>query len=225
MLPPGQRARKTFPRFGLPPYANRFPNEIVSTSIAVSINDKEPFEIDFTSIDLPQITMKTDFHCVTTWSYIGAKWNGIKFIDFYEKYIRHLEPDGKQFSGAVLYAQDGYKTGLVLEDLLEESVMLADHLDNKPLPIEHGAPLRLVAPHHYGYKNLKHLSKIKFYSKMPVVKKGLRAFLDHPRARVAKEERGLWVPGWILRFVYRPLISRTAKKFRTGMNNFNRQNP
>lgn len=30
--------------------------------------------------------------------------------------------------------------------------------------------------------------------------------LDHPRARVAQEERARWLPGWLLRYAYRPLI-------------------
>ena len=30
--------------------------------------------------------------------------------------------------------------------------------------------------------------------------------MGHPRARVALEERGRWVPGWLLRYLYRPLF-------------------
>lgn len=85
----------------------------------------------------------------------------------------------------------------------------------------HGAPLRLVAPEHYGYKNLKHLKRIEFYATMPIVKRGMRAFLDHPRARVRKEERGRWVPGWILRYLYRPLISSGVKESREAMQKHN----
>ena len=35
----------------------------------------------------------------------------------------------------------------------------------------------------------------------------------HPRARVALEERGQWVPGWLLRYLYRPLIGTTVARF------------
>ena len=41
---------------------------------------------------------------------------------------------------------------------------------------------------------------------------GLR-FMAHPRARVAAEERGQWFPGWLLRYLYRPLINPTAARF------------
>ena len=111
-------------------------------------------------------------------------------MDFYEKYVAPLSHEDGPLGGAVLHAQDGYKTTLMVEDLLGEDVMLADSLDGRPLSVEHGAPLRLVAPGHYGYKNLKHLKRLDFHVEVPVIKRGIRAFLDHPRARVREEERG-----------------------------------
>lgn len=225
MLPPGQKARDSFPRFGLTPYAKRFPTDIATRIIDIEIDGGESIKFDISLTDLPRTTIQADFHCVTTWSYLGATWSGVRFIDFYERFVRPLEKNGNNFDGAVMYAQDGYKTDLRLEDLLQEDVLIADTLDGQPLPIEHGAPLRLVAPKHYGYKNLKHLSKIKFFKTLPEVKKGISAFLDHPRARVNKEERSRWVPGWILRFVYRPLIPNTVKAFSDAMKKIKPDEP
>jgi len=217
MCPPGQQARLDFPRFGLPPYAKRFPTDIDARIVVIDVNGESQLSIDVSSCELAQYSIKSDFHCVTTWSYIGANWSGVSFADFYEKYVSHLIDQDAPIVGAVLCGQDGYRTSLILKDLLMEGVMLADSLDGQPLSIEHGAPLRLIAPEHYGYKNLKHLKKIEFYTKMPVVKRGIRAFLDHPRARVKEEERGRWVPGWILRYIYRTLIARTVRQFSDGM--------
>ena len=77
----------------------------------------------------------------------------------------------------------------------------------------HGAPLRLVAPAHYGYKSIKHLHRIEFKLDAQGYRHvGLR-FMEHPRARVAFEERGQWVPGWLLRYLYRPLIGLTTARF------------
>ena len=174
-------------------------------------------EISDVFADLSRTSMQADFHCVTTWTYPNAKWSGVRFIDFFQKHIAHHDSQSNKIVGAVLYAQDGYTTTLLIEDLLNESVLLADSLDGHPLTIEHGAPLRLVAPKHYGYKNLKHLSRIEFYSTVPVVKRGIRAFLDHPRARVQREERGKWFPGWLLRYIYRKLIPGTVKEFKQAM--------
>jgi DMSO/TMAO reductase YedYZ molybdopterin-dependent catalytic subunit len=38
--------------------------------------------------------------------------------------------------------------------------MLAYEMEGKPLPRAHGAPLRLVIPEMYGYKNVKWLNGI-----------------------------------------------------------------
>jgi len=82
-----------------------------------------------------------------------------------------------------------------------------------PLPIAHGAPLRLLAPAHYGYKSVKHINRIEFWRSgahyRPV---GFR-FMAHPRPRVTHEERGQWLPGWALRHLYRPLVHPTASRF------------
>ena len=44
-------------------------------------------------------------------------------------------------------------------------VMLAYEMDGKPLPRVHGAPLRLVIPEMYGYKNVKWVSRIELVPK------------------------------------------------------------
>ncbi len=217
MIAPGQQPRIDFPRFGLPKYADRFPSRPDDRSITLEVNGKGRFKIDDALADLPRITHKADFHCVTTWTYQGAEWGGVKFKDFFDMHVRPLDIDQPQLTGAVLCAQDGYRTSLLLEDLMQDDVLLADTLNAEPLTIKHGAPLRLVAPAHYGYKNLKHLKKIEFHSVLPTIKQGVSAFLDHPRARVSKEERGRWVPGWILRYFYRQLIPGTEKVFRIAM--------
>lgn len=214
---PGQQAREDFPRFGLPKYADRFPSNLNDRAIAIEVNGKGRIAVEDVLADLPRTTLTADFHCVTTWAFQNAEWGGVKFKDFFEKHIQPLDIDEPRLVGAVLCAQDGYRTSLLLEDLLKDDVMLADTLDGQPLSIEHGAPLRLVAPAHYGYKNLKHLKRIEFHSVLPEIKRGISAFLDHPRARVSKEERGRWIPGWILRYFYRLLIPGTEKDFRIAM--------
>jgi DMSO/TMAO reductase YedYZ molybdopterin-dependent catalytic subunit len=217
MVSAGQKNRTDFPRFGLTAYAQRFPANPEDLSISIEVNGMGEIDIDNALADLPRTTMHADFHCVTTWTYPNAEWRGVKFGEFFQKYVQPLGSENLRITGAILYAQDGYRTTLLLEDLLGDDVMLADSLNGQPLSIAHGAPLRLVAPQHYGYKNLKHVKRIEFYSTLPIIKRGISAFLDHPRARVRKEERARWIPGWILRYVYRPLISVTVKKFRKAM--------
>ena len=44
--------------------------------------------------------------------------------------------------------------------------------------------------------------------------------MDHPRARVGHEERGRWIPGVVLRYLYRPLIGPTAVYFERAMQEY-----
>lgn len=215
MLPPGQTPRTDFPRFGLMQYAERYPSRPNDRAVSVKVLSGDPLVLSDALRDLPRTTLQADFHCVTTWSRLGLMWGGVRFSDFFRQRVAPLA--AAPMVGVVLRAQDGYRTTLLLEDLMVEDVLLADELNGQPISIEHGAPLRLVAPRQYGYKSLKHLTMLEFWATAPVVKHGPLAFLDHPRARVELEERGRWFPGWLLRRLYRPLIPSTAERFRVGM--------
>jgi DMSO/TMAO reductase YedYZ molybdopterin-dependent catalytic subunit len=95
---------------------------------------------------------------------------------------------------------------LPLADLLAPDVVIADRFDDRPLTVEHGAPIRLIAPAHYGYKSAKHLVAIELRHDAEGYRPLLPRLLDHPRARVAFEERGQLLPGWLLRYAFRPFI-------------------
>lgn len=157
----------------------------------------------------------SDFHCVTTWTRRSLRWSGFRFSELYERIVVPLarpRPDAR----FVILRQDGYASSLPLEDLLADNVVFADTLDGEPLSIEHGAPLRLVAPAHYGYKNAKHVSGVEFWRDDRYRYPAFR-FMVHPRARVALEERGRGVPGWLLRRLYRPLVRPTIRQFRRAL--------
>jgi len=179
--------------------------------------------IDNPLLGLNRVNLICDFHCVTTWSRQNVHWEGVRFADFYRHHILTKLQPGCTVQTVVFRGQDGYRTTLPLSDLLNEQVLLADRLDGQSLSIEHGAPLRLVAPAHYGYKSVKHLARIEFWQTSPKIKPAAFAFMDHPRARVALEERGRWFPGWLLRLAYRPLIRGTAELFRKAMNGANQR--
>ncbi len=215
-LPPGQKTREDFPRFGLPQYANRFPTntDLVKVEIGGDCNgllDSKAFNA------LPRLNQISDFHCVTTWTKQSLHWSGVKFKDIFESIISKTIDEPSSLSFVVLKAQDGYKTGMLLEDLLKNDVLLADTLNGEKLNIAHGAPVRLVAPAHYGYKNLKHLYRLEFYKEPVAVKQGYLSFMDHPRARVEKEERATGGPGWFFRYLYQPLIKSTVKQFANAL--------
>jgi DMSO/TMAO reductase YedYZ molybdopterin-dependent catalytic subunit len=211
VLPPGQKETAIFPRFGLPQYANRFPKEVDKISFSIG-GDVEEFQISNQLQSLPRTHQISDFHCVTTWSKLNLNWSGYRFKDFYTALIQPKVSAAQEITFVILKAQDGYKTSLPLSDLMNENVLLADQLNHQPLTIEHGAPIRIVAPDHYGYKNLKHIKRIEFYTERKVVKQGILGFMDHPRGRVAYEERAVG-PGIFFRWLYKFGIKKTMRDF------------
>ncbi|MBC8087917.1 MAG: molybdopterin-dependent oxidoreductase [Phycisphaerae bacterium] len=212
-LPRGQRARADFPRFGLTQFARRFPSDVLSCTIDVTGNVATPLHLTNALDGLPRVEQTSDFHCVTTWSYRALRWEGVRFADFYEHIILPRAIPNALATLVTLRGQDGARTGMLLDDLLATDVLLADCLNGEPLSIDHGAPLRLVAPAHYGYKSVKYLSRIEFLQPSEPYRVSGWRFMDHPRARVALEARGRVAPGWLLRYLYRPLIGGTVARF------------
>lgn len=222
-LPPGQFALKEFPRFGLGLFARRFPANPERVNLEIGGDVEQGLRISSDELrDLPRVEREADFHCVTTWSVQGQVWSGVRFADFYERIV---VPQVRPQPGAelvVLRGEDGYASSLPLADLLAADALLADQLNGAGLGIEHGAPLRLVAPAHYGYKNVKHLAKIEFWRDRRAYRFPFPypAFMDHPRGRVAFEERGRWIPAAILRWLYRLLIPSTIRSFRKATERY-----
>jgi len=63
---------------------------------------------------------------------------------------------------AVLYAAEGYTTGLSIERIRLSGNFLAYEMNGSPLPRAHGFPLRIFLPGKYGMKMPKWLTRIEF---------------------------------------------------------------
>lgn len=218
-LPAGQRPIADFPRFGLPQYADRFPQTVDAVSIEIADEQGNTATVSDALKKLEKIDQVSDFHCVTTWSHLQIKWSGYRFRDVLEKVIEPALGSPVKTKYAIFSGQDGYKNVLPIKDLLADDMLLATELHDQPLSVEHGAPMRLIAPAHYGYKSVKHLKRIDFANDLDKLKRPrFLKFLFHPRGRVDLEERGEYVPGWALRYLYRPLIAGTRKRFETALS-------
>ena len=120
---------------------------------------EEPLQVDLQGfVDLaPKWQQTSDFHCVTKWSRLDLVWSGISFSQI----IAIVRPtDAAGF--VVAYGADGYSTNLGLEDVMADDVLLAFELGGKPLPLEHGGPMRLLVPKRYAWKSAKFLRRIEF---------------------------------------------------------------
>jgi DMSO/TMAO reductase YedYZ molybdopterin-dependent catalytic subunit len=105
---------------------------------------------------LPKAEQVSTFHCVTGWTVNNVHWGGVRIGDVLARVAPHPEAHALRF----VSAERPYVDYLTLRQAALHDVMLAYEMDGKPLRREHGAPLRLVIPEMYGYKNVKWLSRI-----------------------------------------------------------------
>ncbi len=216
-LPPGQRAGSAFPRFGAA--APSIPEVPEVPRLRISGAVEAPGEIGIDELrSLPRREQVSDLHCVTTWTKQDLRWGGWRLADLYQRLILpRFRPRPEVSSGGtcwlVLFGLDGYRCSLRLDDALEADVLVADTLDSEPLSPFHGAPLRVVSPGQYAYKSLKHLSGIGLRTEPSRLPFGL----EHPRGRVAREERHARLPPALVRLPYRALIGPAAYLQRRGV--------
>jgi DMSO/TMAO reductase YedYZ molybdopterin-dependent catalytic subunit len=119
------------------------------------------------SYDLPTLRNKftrysqiTRHDCVEGWSVIG-KWTGVKLGDLLAdcvpmaqaRYVvfRCLDDDG---------TGTRYYESLNLQQAAHPQVLLAYGLNDRPIPVKNGAPLRLKVPTQLGYKSAKYVQHI-----------------------------------------------------------------
>jgi DMSO/TMAO reductase YedYZ molybdopterin-dependent catalytic subunit len=104
---------------------------------------------------LPRVRITADFHCVTRFSTLDNTWEGVATREL----LRGLAID-PEASHVMAHCYGGYTTNLPLEDFLSEYSLLADTHGGKPLPVDHGGPVRLVVPHLYAWKSAKWVNGI-----------------------------------------------------------------
>ncbi|HET9792950.1 MAG TPA: molybdopterin-dependent oxidoreductase [Thermoanaerobaculia bacterium] len=108
--------------------------------------------------------------CVEGWSAIGW-WGGLRFADFLEAHPPAAGAKWAKLESAVNLDSDGepdpYFVSIDLPTARHPQTLLATHRDGRPLSVEHGAPLRLLAPMKLGLKNIKAITRIVYSSAEP----------------------------------------------------------
>lgn len=108
-------------------------------------------------MSLKQTVVKSDIHCVTTWSRLDNTWEGVLFRDVMN--LVKVKPEARY---VMIHAEEGWTTNVPLEDLLYDNVLFAHKHDGIGLTPSHGWPLRLVVPHLYFWKSAKWVRGIEF---------------------------------------------------------------
>jgi len=131
---------------------------------------ERPLRLDYAALRaLPQAAMTADFHCVEGWSVPDLAWKGLRLSTLAElagprpeaRYVIFHALGGTRSRPGGL---DHYVECLPLADLLDPALgyLLALDLDGAPVPLAHGAPLRLVCPFDLAYKAIKFVTRLEF---------------------------------------------------------------
>lgn len=148
--------------------------------------------------------------CVEAWSMV-VPWVGIPLSDLIKRFkptskAKYVEfttlHDPEQMPGQKRNVLDWpYVEGLRMDEAMHPLTLMAVGLYGKVLPNQNGAPIRLVVPWKYGFKNVKSIVRIRFTETMPSTtwaKSGPREYgfyanvnpeVDHPRWSQARERR------------------------------------
>ena len=106
---------------------------------------------------LPKVSHTFLLQCGAPEPHGVVKWTGVKFSDFADMLGLVQGTDYCRLVGS-----DRHYVDESMETLRRPQVMLAWMMNDQPLPMAHGAPLRLVVPFRYGNRSIKAITEIMF---------------------------------------------------------------
>jgi DMSO/TMAO reductase YedYZ molybdopterin-dependent catalytic subunit len=119
---------------------------------------------------LARVGQVTRLVCVEGWSAV-AWWGGFRFADFLAAFPPATGARWAALVSSVSLDARGrpepYYVALDLPTARHPQTLLATDFDGRPLTVEHGAPLRLVAPVKLGLKQIKALTSIAYVADPP----------------------------------------------------------
>lgn len=162
---------------GYPPETKEFyklrDNNYRDYSLHIGGKVANEFDLSLDEIkSLPYQDQITKHICIQGWSAIG-QWGGVHMREI----IARARPD-KSVKYVIFHAHDVDASGkpfyeaLRLDDMRDEQTILAYEMNWKPLPLEHGAPLRLRCERKLGYKMVKYIKSIEFVDDFKAIGEG-----------------------------------------------------
>ena len=108
--------------------------------------------------------------CVEGWSAV-AWWAGLRFDDLLRAYPPASQARWVRVESSVNLDASGnpdpYYVSINLATASHPQTLIATHLNDQPLTVEHGAPLRLMVPVKLGLKNVKAITRLTYVSQEP----------------------------------------------------------
>lgn len=156
-LPPGQIAVEKIRDMGGTPGTAT----VANWSLRIHGEVEKPAILSYQEmLNLDQVHITCDIHCVTGWTLLDSEWSGIRLTTIMDR----VKP--RESGGFVIFeASGGYTSNVPISEIQKENVILAHSFFGEKLPQEHGAPVRVVIPDRYFYKSAKWLEAVKVTSR------------------------------------------------------------
>ena len=153
-IPPGQEAvQRLYDMGGIQGKAN--PHD---WQLQIHGEVEKPTTLTFQQlIELKQVELTCDVHCVTGWTLLDSEWSGVRL-----RTIMDLVKLKRDANFVIFEAAADYTSNIPIIEAKKDNVILAHSFFGKSLPIPHGAPVRALVPDLYFYKSAKWLEGIKF---------------------------------------------------------------
>ena len=150
-IPPGQYETRDFP------VLSAGPTPVVDLALwdlAVDGDVARPQRWSWAEFQaLPRERPLVDIHCVTQWSKLDTRWEGVPVAVL-------LEAAGARGACLVAHCDGGYTTNMPLADVAAGRGWVAFGYDGRALAPEHGGPARLLVPHLYFWKSAKWVRRL-----------------------------------------------------------------
>jgi DMSO/TMAO reductase YedYZ molybdopterin-dependent catalytic subunit len=152
-LPPGQREVTDWPvlDLGIQP-------EVTAQKFRLDIDGavEQPLSLSLDEfMALPQSESVSDMHCVTQWTRYDNRWQGVAARTLLERARPRAEA-----RHVIFHAHDGYTTNVRLDQFDQPDVFLVHRWDGRPIPRQHGGPVRVLIPRLYLWKSAKWVRRI-----------------------------------------------------------------
>lgn len=157
-------------------YAQKLNTRPWAVQVGGLVNKPTTFDIDDLLKTMPIEERVLKLRCVEAWA-MTVPWTGFAFRELLKQvepkpeatHVR-LETFYEPFTaqGQLAFWEPWpYVEGLTIEEAMNELAFLATGIYGHPLPKQHGAPIRLVVPWKYGFKNIKSIVKIELVNYRP----------------------------------------------------------
>jgi DMSO/TMAO reductase YedYZ molybdopterin-dependent catalytic subunit len=124
---------------------------------------RHPLELSIGELgEIGRLRYTVKHHCVEGWSAV-ATWAGTPFRALADEVGIRPEARFVRFDSF----DEGYYNGWDLKSALHPETILATEFNEGALGPDHGAPLRLYAPHKLGYKLTKYLTTVTLTAERP----------------------------------------------------------